>query len=139
MEHALKAGLTIVAHAACPAGIIGCALCGLTSVRSSVFMEEIGMECGSIFAYNIINGVRSSENAELLQGILRGEWGYEGMITTDWDNCGQHSREIKAGNDLKMPKGDYKNLREALAKGMLTKEEICVCVKKILEMILWLE
>jgi beta-glucosidase len=37
-------------------------------------------------SYNIINGIRASENKELITGILRCEWGYQGMITTDWWN-----------------------------------------------------
>ncbi len=90
-------------------------------------------------AYNIINGVRASENVELLQGILRGEWGFDGMVTTDWTTYAEHHKEEKAGNDLKMPRGDCDNLAEALADGRLTREELCVCVKRILEMILWLE
>lgn len=90
-------------------------------------------------AYNIINGVRASENVELLQGILRDEWGFDGMVTTDWTTRAEHYKEAKAGNDLKMPRGNYDNLREALADGRLTREELCVCVKRILEMILWLE
>jgi len=90
-------------------------------------------------SYNIINGVRASENAELLQGILRNEWGFDGMVTTDWTTLADHYKEVKAGNDLKMPRGNYDNLKEALAEGKLTREELCVCVKRILEMILWLE
>lgn len=90
-------------------------------------------------AYNLINGVRASEDAELLQGILRGEWGYEGMVTTDWRNFAEHYKETKAGNDLKMPWGFYDSLKGALTEGEITREEICACVKKILELILWLE
>ena len=90
-------------------------------------------------AYNIINGVRASENVELLQGILRNEWGFDGMVTTDWTTRAEHYKEEKAGNDLKMPRGDYNNVREALADGRITREELCICVKRILEMILWLE
>ena len=90
-------------------------------------------------AYNIINGVRASENAEMLEGILRDEWGFDGMVTTDWTTRAEHYKETKAGNDLKMPRGNYDNLREALADGRLTREELCVCVKRILEMFMWLE
>ena len=90
-------------------------------------------------AYNIINGVRASENVELLQGILRNEWGFDGMVTTDWTTRAEHYKEEKAGNDLKMPRGDYNNVREALADGRITREELCICVKRILEMIFWLE
>ncbi|MBQ8804040.1 MAG: glycoside hydrolase family 3 C-terminal domain-containing protein [Tyzzerella sp.] len=90
-------------------------------------------------AYNLINGVRASENAEMLDGILRSEWGYKGMVTTDWLTLGEHWKEAKAGNDIKMPRGNNDNLREALEEGTLSREELCVCAKRILEMILWLE
>lgn len=90
-------------------------------------------------AYNIINGVRASENAELLTGILRGEWGFEGMITSDWRNYSDHEQEVKAGNDVKMPIGTPEKLLDALNARTLKREELCVCVKRILEMILWLE
>ena len=90
-------------------------------------------------SYNIINGVRASENAELLTGILRNEWGYKGMITTDWATFGLHEKEVKAGNDIKMPLGHPDKLLAALHSGFLKKTELLVCVKRILEMILWLE
>lgn len=90
-------------------------------------------------SYNIINGVRASENAELLNGILREEWGYDGMITSDWNTWGEHVKELKACNDIKMPRGESTQLKEALDNGGLTREELCVCAKRILEMILWLE
>jgi len=35
-------------------------------------------------SYNLINGQRASENRDLLEHILRGEWGFEGMVSTDW-------------------------------------------------------
>ena len=90
-------------------------------------------------SYNIINGVRASENVELLEGILRGEWGFGGMITTDWQTRGKHLAEVKACNDIKMSYGYPEELKEAYEAGELTREELCVCVKRILEMILWLE
>lgn len=90
-------------------------------------------------AYNVINGVRASENTELLTGILRGEWGFEGMITSDWRNYADHEQEVKAGNDVKMPIGTPEKLLDALNARTLKREELCVCVKRILDMILWLE
>ena len=53
-------------------------------------------------AYNIIDGHRSSENRELLEDILRAEWGFDGIVSTDWWTFGEHYKEVKAGNDLKM-------------------------------------
>ncbi len=51
---------------------------------------------------NLINGVRASENHDLLTGILRDEWGFDGLVTTDWYTYGDQYREIAAGNDIKM-------------------------------------
>lgn len=87
-------------------------------------------------SYNLINGVQASENKELLTGILRDEWGYEGIVTTDWWTCGEHYREVKAGNDVKMATGYPERVKEALEKGFISKEEITLCAKRILEMIL---
>lgn len=90
-------------------------------------------------SYNIVNGVAASQNAELLQGILRGEWGYEGLVTSDWVTLKDHVREVKAGNDIKMPVGEPQNLMKALQDGSLKREELAICVKHLLKIILWLE
>ncbi len=87
-------------------------------------------------SYNLINGVQASENKDLLTGILRGEWGYKGMVTTDWWTHGEHYREIKAGNDVKMGNGYPERVMEALEKGFITREEIAACAGRVLEMIL---
>lgn len=87
-------------------------------------------------SYNLVNGVQASENKELLTDILRGEWGYEGIVTTDWWTCGEHYRETKAGNDIKMATGYPERVKEALEKGYISREEIALCAKRILEMVL---
>ena len=87
-------------------------------------------------SYNIINGHRASECEDLLTGILRDEWGYKGMVTTDWWTCGEHYKETKAGNDLKMGCGYPERVKEAYEKGAITREEIETCVKRILGLIL---
>ena len=87
-------------------------------------------------SYNIINGHRASECEDLLTGILRDEWGYKGMVTTDWWTCGEHYKETKAGNDLKMGCGYPERVKEAYEKGAITREEIETCVKRILRLIL---
>ena len=90
-------------------------------------------------SYNIINGYRASENKDLLTGILRDEWGYTGMVTTDWWTCGEHYKETKAGNDLKMGNGYPKRVKEAYEKGAISRDEIETCVKRILNLILKLD
>lgn len=87
-------------------------------------------------SYNIINGYRASENRELLEDILRGEWGFEGVVTTDWWTNGEHYKEVKAGNDIKMATGFPERLLEAMEKGILTRKEMEICGKRILELIL---
>ena len=58
---------------------------------------------GIMTSYNVMNGLPTSENADLLRGIVRGEWGYEGFITTDWGNCKNQVREINASNNVHTP------------------------------------
>ena len=87
-------------------------------------------------SYNIINGHRASENKDLLTGILREEWGFDGMVTTDWWTLGEHYKETAAGNDMKMATGFPDRLQEALAKGALTREEMEKAAENILTLIL---
>lgn len=87
-------------------------------------------------SYNLINGHRASENRELLEDILRSEWGWRGMVTTDWWTFGEHYKETKAGNDVKMGCGYPERLLEAKAAGLITREEMDICAGRILELIL---
>lgn len=87
-------------------------------------------------AYNIVNGRRASENRELLEDILRGEWGFDGVVTTDWWTNGEHYKEVKAGNDIKMATGFPERLTEALHKGILTRGDMEICARRVLELIL---
>ena len=89
-------------------------------------------------SYNLINGVRASECGELVTGILRGEWGYEGAVTTDWSNHAEHYKEVKAGGDVRMPYDECR-LREPYEAGLISRDEMAVCAKRLLEMILWVE
>ena len=81
-------------------------------------------------SYNLVNGVHTSESAQLLEVILRREWGFDGLVMTDWIVDGmthsdmKHPRAtaaatIKAGNELFMPGGepDREGLLAALERG----------------------
>ncbi len=87
-------------------------------------------------SYNIINGHRASENRDLLTGILREEWGFDGMVTTDWWTFGEHYKEVVAGNDMKMATGFPDRLQEALDKGVLTRADMEKAAGNILRLIL---
>lgn len=90
-------------------------------------------------SYNIINGCYASENKELLEDILRDEWGFDGMVTTDWWTLGEHYKEVKAGNDMKMACGDPKRLKEAMDQGLLTRQDLEHCAERVLNLILKLD
>ena len=87
-------------------------------------------------SYNVINGTRASENRELLTGILREEWGFAGMVTSDWWNFASHGKEVAAGNDLKMPVGKPEALLSALEAGELQRSDLAACAKRVLALIL---
>lgn len=90
-------------------------------------------------AYNKINGIHCSENKELLQDILRDEWGFDGMVMTDWWTSGEHYLEIIAGNDLKMACGYPERVKAAYEGFEISKGEIRSCAKRVLELILRME
>ena len=87
-------------------------------------------------SYNAINGHRASENHELLEDILRGEWGFKGMVTTDWWTRAEHYKEIKAGNDIKMGTGFPDRVKKAMEMGQLGRPELEHCARRVLELIL---
>ena len=87
-------------------------------------------------SYNIINGHRTSECYDLLTGILREEWGYKGLVTTDWWNPSEQYKELMAGNDIKMASGYPDRLKKALEAGELTEDVVKVSVKRMLELML---
>ena len=87
-------------------------------------------------AYNRINGEFASNSYELLTGILRGEWEYEGMVMTDWNTCAVPVKHISAGNDLIMPGCHRQKILDGLANGDLKREEAQLCAKRLIELII---
>lgn len=87
-------------------------------------------------AYNAINGERASESHDLLTGILRDEWGFDGIVTTDWWTRAEQYKEINAGNDLKMGNGYPERLAAADKLGALDHQQLKTCAKRILNTIL---
>ena len=107
-------------------------------------------------SYNLINGVHSANNYDMLQNIARDEWGFEGLVMTDWytsqdttemgmvSPSGKYSHSssvqcIKAGNDLQMPgcQQNVDDIVEAVNEGKeITKADLQRCAKHILSVAL---
>lgn len=87
-------------------------------------------------SYNLMNGSYTSENQELIAGILRGEWGYTGLVITDWGNWAEHYREVLAGNNVRMPFGSPKRLQKAMELGLIRREDLVKNAAKLLEFLL---
>ncbi len=88
-------------------------------------------------AYNKINGIWCSENKYLLTELLKEEWGYDGLVVSDWGAVHNISRCLKAGLDLQMPRNANieEELQTALDNGLITMPEIDRAVRKMLEFI----
>ncbi len=87
-------------------------------------------------SYNVINGQRASESRELLTTILREEWGYVGLVMSDWWTRGEHYKELLAGNDLKMANGYPERVEEAMKLGAVSRSDLETCARRVLELIL---
>ena len=92
-------------------------------------------------SYNEINGVYANENKHLLQDILRGEWGFDGIVITDWGASNDHVKGVAAGSDLEMPAPGLDSAREilkAIEDRTLTMEELDACVDDLLDAVITL-
>ena len=87
-------------------------------------------------AYNRFEGDPCCGSDRLLMQILRDEWGFEGVVMTDWWTFGEHCKEVNAGNDVKMAAGNPDNLLKALEKGLLKRETMECSVKRLLGVLL---
>lgn len=89
-------------------------------------------------SYNKINGTMTSERCDLVTEILRHEWGFKGMVMTDWFGGQNAVAQMEAGNDLLMPGkvNQREEIRKAVLNGRLSMEIIDRNVRHILEYIL---
>ncbi len=90
-------------------------------------------------AYNRVNGVYANENPHLLQEILRDEWGFDGIVVSDWGASNDHAEGVRAGSHLEMPTtgGDSDlELVEGVRSGKISEAEIDKRLDELLDVIL---
>ena len=87
-------------------------------------------------SYNLVNGERASECRELLEDILRDEWGFDGIVSTDWHTHSEHYKEVAAGCDIRMPGGFPERLLLALENGTITRQQLEISAKRVLKLLL---
>lgn len=88
-------------------------------------------------SYNKINGTFSSDNKKLLTDILRDEWGFQGLVVTDWGAMNDRVAAFKAGCDLEMPSSNGmfdEEVKKAVEEGKLSEALIDACVERIIKM-----
>lgn len=89
-------------------------------------------------SYNKVNGVQMAENRELLTDILRDEWGFNGVVVSDWGGVKDRIKALEAGNDLDMPENQRSNqsVVDAVRRGILSEAVLDQSVERILELVL---
>jgi beta-glucosidase len=89
-------------------------------------------------SYNRLNGIPASQNRELLTGILRDEWGFDGLVVTDWGAARDRIEGVVAGCDLDMPGSVWHNRKsiiDAARSGALAKEVLDRAVTRVLALV----
>lgn len=89
-------------------------------------------------SYNKLNGLFTNENPHLLKEILRDEWGFDGVVVTDWAGCNDRVEGVKCGNELEMPACRYgaDDVYKALEDGSLDEGIVDECLDRLIEFVL---
>ena len=98
-----------------------------------------GRPLGVMSSYNRVNGAYANENPHLLTEILREEWGFDGIVVTDWGACNRQVDGLKAGSNLEMPgtQGDSdREVLKALDRGEISLDVIDRRVDELLDVVL---
>ena len=96
---------------------------------------------GLMTSYNKLNGTYTSNSKDLLTHVLRNEWGFDGLVMTDWTTTAKGQSDpalcMSAGNDLIMPgsSGDKKRIKSAVLNGTLSTRDVNRCAANVLKAI----
>ncbi len=93
-------------------------------------------------AYNKVNGLSASEHPQLLRAILKQEWGFKGVVVSDWGAVDEEVKALAAGLDLRMPGGGHINrkhtgaIAQAVKDGQLSEVVLDEAVARVLHLVL---
>ena len=89
-------------------------------------------------SYNKINGTLAQESRELLTDILRTDWGYDGLVMTDWIGLRNTAAQVHAGNDLMEPGNDEQvdDIVDKVQSGVLSMDDVDTCVRRVLQLVM---
>jgi beta-glucosidase len=96
---------------------------------------------GIMTSYNRLNSVYTPNSHDLCTKVLRNEWGFDGVVMTDWfstnKNLGNNALAIKAGNDLIMPGGGYykKEILAGVKSGIISETDVRRCCANVVKAI----
>ena len=111
-------------------------------LRGFQIAVEEGNAKGVMTSYNMINGIYAPNSYDLCTVVLRNEWGFDGVVMTDWFSTSKGSGDtaacMKAGNDLIMPGGNgfKKEILTGLKKGTVKEEDLTRCCANVVKSIL---
>ncbi|KAJ9148718.1 Beta-glucosidase [Coniochaeta hoffmannii] len=89
-------------------------------------------------SYNLVNGVHADMNEHTLKDILRGEWGYDGTVISDWGGINSTVESLKAGCDIEFPfstKWRFEKVLQALEDGSITQQDIDRAAENVLTLV----
>jgi beta-glucosidase len=90
-------------------------------------------------SYNLVNGTHADASNFLITKVLREEWGFKGLVMSDWGGVNSTAEGLNAGHDLEMPgpalHRTFEKVSAAIKKGALTEETLNKRVKKVLELL----
>ena len=88
-------------------------------------------------SYNYINGIYTSESKDLVETILRDEWGYEGTVMTDWFGGKDGAKQMWAGNDMLQPgkNEQFDSIVAGVKSGKLDEADLDRCVQRTLNLV----
>ena len=108
----------------------------LREIYLSVFERVIkeSNPCAVMCAYNRLNGEYCSQHKWLLTDVLRNEWGFKGLVMSDWGATDDRVKGIASGLDLEMPQGDVTAVTAALENGALDASDLDVAAQRVIDL-----